>query len=255
MEIGLDYMHMRSRAQHALLRWAGIVVLLIGIGLVLSGGAYYGYIYLLRSDLERFTVQRDGLQNIPATAATAEAGSGGVTITPLALSDPAYLEQGDELGFVPVRSDWAAAPGTQPPITRVSVSDLGIDRKLDADSVIGISSTDYASGVDLTAAAAISVNPGERGASWVFGESSQAIDGFGGLTDAPGLLSDGEEVFIVVSNGSREYLYLGTHTDVIHKTKLQLSSGNRATVHLVTPVPPGLNDHFLVLSGELVGMR
>ena len=236
MEIGLDYMHMRSRAQHALLRWAGIVVLLIGIGLVLSGGTYYGYIALLRSDLEGYTVKRDDLQNIPDALVTAEAGSGGLTITPLRLSAPVYPEQAAELGFEPVRSDAAAAPGTQPPITRVSVSDLSIDRKLGVDSVTG-------------------VNPGERGALWVEGSSAKTINGFGGLTDAPDLLSDGADVFIVVSNGSREYLYLGTHTDVIHKKKLQLSSGNRATVHLVTSVPPGLDDYSLVLSGELVGMR
>ena len=254
MEIGLDYMHMRSRAQHYGLRWAGTAILLVGMGLVLAGGIYYGYIFWLRAEVGDYAAQRQDvvpIENVEAQSNAAE----GVTVAALALPAGSYPEQIEQPGFIPMQSDAAAALGTQPPATRLSVPSLGIDARRESLSVTGASIVNYASGINPTGQLATSANPGERGAMWFFGPAGKGANNFGGLTKAPDLLVDGEEVLLVVGNGSQEYLYLGTHTDVIHSSALRLSSTDRATVHLVVPVPTGLFDHFLVLSGELVGMR
>ncbi len=254
MEIGLDYMHMRSRAQHYGLRWAGIAILLVGMALVLAGGIYYGYIFWLRAELGDYAAQRQDVAVIENVGAQSDAAEG-VTVSALTLPAGTYPEQIEQLGFIPMPSDAAAALGTQPPATRLSIPSLGIDARPDALSVTGESIVNYASGINPTGQLATSANPGERGAMWFFGPAGKGANSFGGLTKAPELLVDGEEVLLVVGNGSQEYLYLGTHTDVIHSAALRLSSTDRATVHLVVPVPTGLYDHFLVLSGELVGMR
>ena len=254
MEIGLDYMHMRSRAQHYGLRWAGIAILLIGISLALAGGIYYGYIFWLRAELGDYAAQRQDvvvIENVEAQSNAAE----GVTVSALTLPAGAYPEQVEQLGFIPMQSDAAAALGTQPSATRLSIPSLGIDAKSASLSVTGASVVNYTSGTNPSGQSATSANPGERGAMWFFGSAGKGSNSFDGLTKAPDLLVDGEDVLLVVGNGSQEYLYLGTHTDVIHSSALQLSSTDRATVHLVVPVPTGLYDHFLVLSGELVGMR
>ena len=254
MEIGLDYMHMRSRAQHYGLRWTGIAILLVGMGLALSGGIYYGYIFWLRAELGDYAAQRQDVAVIENVGAQSNAAEG-VTVAALTLPAGAYPEQIEQLGFIPMQSDAAAALGTQLPATRLSIPSLGIDAKSAALRVTGASVVNYASGINPSGQLATSANPGERGAMWFFGPAGKGSNSFGGLTKAPELLVDGEDVLLVVGNGSQEYLYLGTHTDVIHSSALQLSSTDRATVHLVVPVPTGLYDHFLVLSGELVGMR
>ena len=50
---------------------------------------------------------------------------------------------------------------------------------------------------------------------WFFGPAGSGSNGFGSLTDAHRKLNQGEDLLIIVSNGSQEFLYLGTHTDVI----------------------------------------
>ena len=254
MEIGLDYMHMRSRAQHHGLRWAGIGILLTGIGLVLAGGIYYGYIFSLRAELDDLAAQRQDVALIPGTARDATATEAN-TVSALALQGPAHRDQILEMGFIPLMADQAAAPGTQTPATRLTLGTLGIDVKVDETHVTGASLVNFASGINPAGTSEAIANPGERGSTWFFGPSGKTAGSFAGLTKAPEKLAAGEAVFIAVSNGSQDYLYLGTHTDVVKSAELQLSSTDLATVHLAVPVPAGLYDHFLVLSGELVGMR
>ncbi len=254
MEIGLDYMHMRSRAQRYGLRWAGTAIVLAGLALVLAGGIYYGHIFWLRAELDSYAAQREDVAAIEGISVQTD-GNRSATVAPLALQGGAFLERIDELEFIPVPAAGAAAPGTQPAARRLSISSLGIDAKIDGIGVTGESIVNYASGMSPTGQLATSANPGEQGAMWFFGPAGSGSNGFGSLTDAHLSLNRGEDLLIIVSNGSQEFLYLGTHTDVIGASELQLSSTDRATVHLAVPVPTGLYDHFLVLSGELVGMR
>lgn len=254
MQIGLDYMQMRTRAQYYGLRWTGIALLAVGCLLAAAGIAYYGYLYWLRASLENFETQRADAQLIDVAATTGDDGGTGVSI--VALPSGSHTEALAELGFTEMPSSAAWPVGTQPPATRLIVPNLGIDSRLDEVTVTGSSITNFASGENPAPGyARVAANPGERGAVWLFGPAGTGVRSFGGLTRAPGILDEGKDVMMFLDTADRDYLYSATHSEVIPAEDLRLSSTDRATIHLVVPVPSGWYDHFLVLSGELVGVR
>ena len=254
MEIGLDYMQMRSRAQYFGLKWAGIALLLGGIILVVAGVAYYGHLFWLRAGLDDYAAQHPEATLLEGAATAADA-AGGVTVAALALPAGAHAKQLEELGFTAMPANAAWPVGIQPAATRLIVPALGIDVKLKDTSVTGGAIAKYASGNNPVGYLAVSANPGERGAMWFFGPATKGAAGFSSLTGAAERLAKGEDVLILVNNSSRSYLYAATHTEVIKSEELRLNSTGRATVHLVVRVPTGLYDHFLALNGQLVGVK
>ena len=254
MQIGLDYIQMRNRAQYYGLRWAGISLLVVGALFIAGGVAYYGHLFWLRAGLDDYAAKRHG--TIAIEEAVAADSGGGTSVSSVALPSGSYNQKVAELDFSPMPSSAAWPVGTQPPANRLAVPSLGIDVKLDELSVTGNSIANFASGDNPAAGYhTISANPGERGAMWLFGPAGKGAYSFGGLTQAPGILSEGEDVLMFVNADGQRYLYLATHTDVIPASEMRLSSTDRATIHLVLPVPSGVYDHFLVLSGELVGVK
>ena len=249
MEIGLDYMHIRSRAEHYGLRWAGIALLLVGLGLALAGGSYYGYIFWLRLGLDDYRTQRQDVTPVVESAAT-PAADGSVMVRELALPPGVYDEYAAKEEFTPLSGSAGAAPGSLPAATKLRVPALDI--KVSVDELL--STKAYA--MDSIAAGQDGLaNPGEQGAMLFIGPAGGGPYGFSNLRQAPHYVDGTEGLPIIVSNREQDYLYLATHTDVIPASDFALSSADRATVHLAVPVPDGLYDHFLVLSGELVGKR
>ncbi len=254
MQIGLDYMQMRTRAQYYGLRWAGISLLAVGGILAASGIAYYGYLYFLRASLDDYEALRQDATLIEAAAPAGTAGGTGVSI--VSLPAGAYAERMKELGYSEMPSAAAWPVGTQPPASRVIVPSLGIDARLDRVSISGSSIANYAAADNPAAGyASVTANPGERGAIWLFGPAGSEVRSFGNLTRAPHLLTEGDELLMFVNTSERDYLYAATHSEVVKAGDLRLSSSDRATLHLAVPVPNGWYDHFLILSGELVGVR
>ena len=254
MEIGLDYMQIRTQAQYYGLRWAGIGLLITGIILVIVGLAYYGNLYWLRSNVDSYEAKRGDLAQLPSREAPQTPASGRIVST-LALPPGTYDDSVGQLGFTPLGASDAHPLGTLPPAQRLIVPELGINVKINRANVTGQSIVSSGKGKDPTQVDVVQANPGERGALWFFGEAGQGASNFGGLQNAPELLNDDEDILIFVDNGSGVYLYAATHTDVIPSEELHLSGSDRSTIHLTVPVPPGLFDHFLVLSGELVGVK
>lgn len=250
MEIGLDYMHIRSRAEHYGLRWTGIALLLVGLGLALAGGSYYGYIFWLRFGLDDYRAQRQDVTPLVESAATA-AADGSVMVRELALPPGVYDERAAGMGYTPLSGTAGAAPGSLPAATKLRVPALDI--KVSVDELL--STKAYAMDSIADGQRDGLANPGEQGAMWFLGPAGGGPYGFSNLRQAPHYVDGTEGLPIIVSNREQDYLYLATHTDVIPASDLALSSTDRATVHLAVPVPDGLYDHFLVLSGELVGMR
>ena len=247
-------MQMRSRAQHYGLRWTGIGLLLAGIVLVVIGVAYYGNLYWLRSGVENYAVQRQDATLLSDVTVDQDLKNGAV-VSAYALPDGAYMDTVEELGFAPLNQSDARPLGTLPPAERVIVPGLGINVTMSQISLTGASIVNEAAGIDPVEYDAVQANPGERGAMWLFGAAGKDAGAFGGLNDAAGLLTEGEDLLIYVNSGTQIYLYGATHTDVIPADDLRLSSTDRATIHLAVPTPAGLYDHFLVLSGELVGVK
>ena len=254
MEIGLDYMQIRTQAQHYGLRWAGFGLLITGIILVIVGLAYYGNLYWLKSSVDKYEAKRGDLAQLPSREAPPAPESGRIVST-LALPPGTYDDSAGQLGFTPLGASDAHPLGTLPPAQRLIVPELGINVKMSGASLTGASILNTGKGQDPTQVDVVQANPGERGALWFFGEAGKGASNFGGLRDAPALLDDGDDILIFVDNGSEVYLYAATHTDVIASDELHLSGSDRSTIHLTVPVPPGLFDHFLVLSGELVGVK
>jgi hypothetical protein len=253
MQIGLDYMQMRSRAQYYGLRWTGIGLMLVGVVLCAAGIAYYGYLFWLRVSVDDFAARGHGTILLETSPQGEDEGVG---VSSVSLPSGTYSQRVAELGFNQMPSSAAWPVGTQPAATRLIVPSLGIDVKLDELSVTGSSIVSYASGDNPAAGySTVSANPGERGAMWLFGPAGQGTHSFSSLTRSGELLKDGREVLMFVNTAGQNYLYAATHSEVIPASDLRLNSTDRATVHLVVPVPSGLYDHFLVLSGELVGVK
>ena len=254
MQIGLDYMQMRTRAQYYGLRWAGFSLLAVGGILAAAGIGYYGYLYSLRASLDGYETLRQDATLIEAAAAPGTPGGTGVSI--VSLPQGAHDQRVAELGYTAMPSAAAWPIGTQPPASRLIVPALGIDARLDEVSVSGTSIANYAT-ADSPAAgySSVTANPGERGAIWLFGPAGSGVRSFGNLTRAPRLMTEGADLLMFVNTSDRDYLYAATHSEVVPATDLRLNSSDRATIHLVVPVPNGWYDHFLVLSGELVGFR
>ena len=249
-------MQIRSRAEHYGLRWTGIALLLVGLGLALAGGSYYGYIFWLRSGLDDYSAERPGLVQVQVVEAAAlPAAAGSVTVREWALAPGIYDRQVAKLGFTPLSDAAGASPDSLPPAADLRVKALDIKVSVETLHSAEESVASYA--MDSISAGQLDgfANPGERGAMWLFGPAGGGPYGFGNLTRAPQHLAGTEGLPIIVSSDEQDYLYLATHTDVIPASDLALSSADRATVHLAVPVPDGLYDHFLVLSGELVGVR
>ena len=255
MEIGLDYMQMRSHAQYIGLRWAGVLTLAAGILIAAMGIAYYGHFFALRAALADYPAHRDDTTLLGEDVAPAPASGRIVSARALlpGVSDAAIAE----LGFTPMPQEAAWPVGTQPPIQRLKVPKLGINMKQEELLRIGDEavSGNYDAGADPEVLAAISAHPGERGAMWLFGPPGQGNDAFGSLTLAPELIAANEDVLIFVGNGDVEYAYSATHTDVIPRSELRPNSSGQATIHLAVPVPVANPDHLLVMSGQLVGVK
>ncbi len=254
MQIGLDYIQMRTRAQYYGLRWAGISLLAIGGILAAAGIAYYGYLYFQRASLDDYEALRQDATLIESAAPAGTAGGTGASI--VSLPPGAHSQHLAELGYTEMPSSAAWPVGTQPTASRLIIPTLGIDAKLDAVSVSGRSIARYAAADNPAAGySSVTANPGERGAMWLFGPTGPGVRSFGSLTNAPGLITRGEELLIFVNTSERDYLYAATHSEVVPAADLRLNSSDRATIHLVVPVPNGWYDHFLILSGELIGFR
>ena len=254
MQIGLDYMQMRARAQYYGLRCAGISLLAVGGLLAAAGIAYYGYLYSLRAGLDDYEALRQDATLIEAAGPADANGGTGASI--VSLPAEAYSQRLEELGYTEMPSSAAWPVGTQPTASRLIVPALGIDATLDGVSVSGNSIASYAAADNPAAGyASVTANPGERGAMWLFGPAGSGVRSFGALTRAPRLITEGEELLMFVNTSERNYLYAATHSEVVRGADLRLNSSDRATIHLVVPVPNGWYDHFLILSGELVGFR
>ena len=254
MQIGLDYMQMRTRAEYYGLRWAGISLLAVGGILAAAGIAYYGYLYFLKAGLDDYDALRQDATLVEAAAPSGAEGGTGASV--VSLPDGAYSQRLAELGYTEMPSSAAWPVGTQPTASRLIIPELGIDANLDGVSISGNSIANYAAADNPAAGySSVTANPGERGAMWLFGPAGSGVRSFGNLTRAPRLITEGAELLMFVNTLERNYLYAATHTEVVRAADLRLNSSGRATIHLVVPVPNGWYDHFLILSGELIGVR
>ena len=199
---------------------------------------------------------------IPASAISDQKLYPGEVINTGAWSAPAayeplsYIEDMQLQGFTP-----AAMGETLPDqayATRIIIPSIGVDSTVKELAILDLAgSRSYETPANTVGHIPQTANAGEADSAWFFGHTESPLSGEGSvfynLTQIPGKLNQGEDVFIVTENGQNRFLYRVTSTNVVHQSELELFESGRATIHLVSCVPRLVYDYRLVVNGELVG--
>ncbi len=269
MEAGYDYLFFHGRLQRRFARFTGIFLLVFGVLLLASGGAYYGYSANAKSEL----VELVAVAVLEPRAVDAITGSSASTIslfpgtevtedswTNLYAYEPAYLRELALLnGFSPIGESGAYFSDIQPS-TRMLIPAIGIDSTISELSILKLGGNRaYESPNNTVGHIPESADAGERGTSWFFGHTDSPISREGSvffnLQKVPEKLRNGENVFIITDNGANQFLYRATSSQVMHQDDLRLDGMLGADINLVSSVPRFVYDHRLIVSGELIGRR
>ena len=267
MEAGYDYVLIQGRLQRRIARFTGIFLLVFGLLLLASGGAYYGYAANAKSNLDdlaavlgpRTVIAISGgsaanVSLFPGKAITADSWDN------LYGYEPAYLrEQAMLSGFSPI-GETGISIADIPPSTRIMVPAIGVDSTISELAILDLGdSRAYESPDNTVGHIPESANAGERGTSWFFGHTESPISREGSvffnLQKVPEKLRNGEDVFIITDNGINQFLYRATSSKVVHQDDLRLNATSNADINLVSSVPRFVYDHRLVVSGELIALK
>ncbi|PKB83586.1 MAG: hypothetical protein BZY88_01765 [SAR202 cluster bacterium Io17-Chloro-G9] len=202
-----------------------------------------------------------GLRSIPASAISnqqlypGEAIDAGAWSHPASYEPLAYREEIQLQGFAPLAIGEALAD--QAATTRILIPSIGVYSTVEELDILDLAgSRYYETPANTVGHIPESANGGEGNSAWYFGHTESPISGEGSvfynLTQIPGKLNSGEDVFIVTENGHNRFLYRITSTKVVHQSELNLFDTDNATIHLVSCVPRLVYDHRLVVSGELI---
>ena len=266
MIAGYDYLILRGGARRfwTRTRIAGASLLIAGGILIGVGGAYYGYADNARANLDRLQVSAVELVPVfverePVTASPFSlsaipenslfSGDAGVDPTNTGPNLPDGFALIDFSGEDPLTPESPATSMSIPSlelsstIVELSIQDLGDRRayQTPSNSVGHIPETSDA---------------GENGEGWYFGHTESPVldEGsvFFDLQEIPDKLSNGEEVQIIMGNGTDQFLYEVTGTRVVHEDDLTLESDGGPQIHLVSCVPRLVYDHRLIVDAELI---
>ena len=265
MEAGYDYLH--GRLQRRIVSLTGIILLVFGILLLASGGAYYGYSASAKSNLDDLAAVFEP-RSVPAITGRSASN---VSLFPgkaisaeswddLSGYEPAYFRETALLdGFSPV-SEYGVTISNIQPSTRILVPSIGVDSPISELSILDLGDNrSYESPDNSVGHIPESADAGEQGTSWFFGHTESPISREGSvffnLQKVPEKLRNGEDVYIITDNGVNQFLYRATSTKVVHHNDLRLDATPGANINLVSSVPRFVYDHRLVVSGELIALR
>ena len=179
---------------------------------------------------------------------------------PLEQEPASYIESSLVQGFKSYDPSMAATPGTLPAPTRITIPSIGVDSVVSGLKILDLGdSRAYETPKHMVGHIPEAANPGEMGSVWLFGHLESPIAGEGNvfysLPKIPDLLRKGEDIYIIVENGTASYLYRIIETKVWHQDDMKMYDTGAPNIHLVSCVPRFVYDHRLVVTGELVGVR
>ncbi|MCZ6788668.1 MAG: sortase [Chloroflexi bacterium] len=267
---------------------------LVGLGLLLLavGGGYYLYTWIADSNLDSLVYKPTGLAddrsaltlNDPTTLQQlrgAATGSSDIALSST-FPDPAAqrLFPGESIPFQDWAYPWAAEPplpaydplidgflpiepgafGSLSPATRVRIPAIDLDADISELAILDLGDyRAYETPKNVVGHIPESANPGEAGNIWLFGHLESLIRGegsiFRNLPKIPGLLREGERVYVIMETPRGEYLYEAGITDVLHASELSLYQEDQPTLTLVTCVPQLKYNKRLLVTAEFVGFR
>ena len=265
MEAGYDYLH--GRLQRRIANLTGIFLLVIGLLLLASGGAYYGYSASAKSNLDDLAsvYEPHTVGSIKGSTASSISLFPGKAVAAESWDDPfgyepAYFREQRMLdGFSPIGESGVTITDIQPS-TRIMVPSIGVDSTISELAILDLGdSRSYESPDNTVGHIPESANAGEEGTSWFFGHTESPISREGSvffnLQKVPEKLRNGEDVFIITDNGDNQFLYRATSSQVVHQNDLTLDATPFSDINLVSSVPRFVYDHRLVVSGELIALR
>ena len=268
-------------------RYLGITLIFVGIGLLALAGGYYTLVYLAGRNPERLVYQTNlGSQDTSPATLSMTPPSEGLQETPGVLSSPPPEAQdlypgasmparvwADPRGtldlgqstipsdFTPIRAmGEAIATGVASPASRLTIPAVQINAAIEELRVVDLQdSSAYETPKHVVGHIPETSNPGTLGNGWYFGHLESPIRGegnvFARLPDIPGLLKNGEDVYIVTESDNRQFLYLVTETDLIDEDDLRLYDSDDSRITLVACFPRFKYDQRILVTGKLVGFK
>ena len=202
------------------------------------------------------------LMSIPASAIAGQQTYPGDAIDARSWNYPASYEplsyvEGIQLqGFSPLAVGETLI--AQANATRIIIPSIGVDSPVQELGIVDLAgSRAYETPANTVGHIPKTANAGEAGNAWFFGHTESPLSGEGSvfynLTQLPGKLNQGEDVYIITENGQNRFLYRVTSTKMVNQSELKLFESGEATIHLVSCVPSLVYDYRLVVNGELVG--
>ena len=168
-------------------------------------------------------------------------------------------------GFLSLSADRGEPRGTAPDAAHVAIPSIGVDSAVANLAILDLGDRrEYETPNKIVGRIPQKANPGEIGATWLFGHLESPIRGEGDvfrrLPEIPNLLKMGDPVYVEVRNeAGDEFLYQITETKVVHRDDLAPyvygEDPDKAVITLVACVPRMVYDHRILVIGELVGVK
>ena len=168
-------------------------------------------------------------------------------------------------GFLSLSADRGEPAGTAPDAAHVAIPSIGVDSAVANLAILDLGDRrEYETPNKIVGRIPQKANPGEIGATWLFGHLESPIRGEGDvfrrLPEIPELLRMGDPVYVEVLNeAGDEFLYQITETKVVHRDDLAPyvygEDPKKAVITLVACVPRMVYDHRILVIGELVGVK
>ena len=192
----------------------------------------------------------------------------GFQIHPKNWADPLWASSDDYTfgkvlrpdGYTALSPDDGLARGQGLTASRITIPAIAVDSAVKDLAIIDLGdSRGYETPKHVVGRIPQTSNPGEQGNGWFFGHLESPIKGegnvFSRLPEIPGLLKNGDPVYVSILSDDGEYLYQVTATQVVHQDDLRLYETDSATITLVACVPRLVYDHRILVTGKLVGVK
>ena len=192
----------------------------------------------------------------------------GYQIHPRNWADPLWASSDDYVfgevlrpdGYTALSSEDGLPRAHGPLASRITIPAIAVDSVVEDLAIIDLgNSSAYETPKNVVGRIPSTSNPGEQGNGWFFGHLESPIRGegnvFSRLPEIPGLLKNGDPVYVSILSDNAEYLYQVTATEVVHQDDLRLYETDSATITLVACVPRLVYDHRILVTGRLVGVK
>ena len=163
-------------------------------------------------------------------------------------------------GFVALSAADGLARGLGAQAREIRIPAIGVDSAVKDLEVIDLGdSSAYETPNNVVGRIPTTAQAGETGNAWFFGHLESPIKGegnvFQNLPQIPGMLRNGDPVYVSIVTDDGEYLYQITETEVVHQDDLQLRDSDDSTITLVACVPRLKYDHRILVTDKLVGVK